>query len=287
MLIRLGYELGVICAQPTPILTALEIHPDRRRDLRWESGIVADPAVAMHTHVDAFGNRRRRVVAPAGRFTLRYDAVVADSGLPDRVDSGAAQVPVEELPPETLRYLLGSRYCETELMSTLAWERFGHIAGGWARVQTICDYVHDRLAFSYGEASATRTAYQAHEGRVGVCRDFAHLAITLCRAMNIPARYVNGYLGDIGVEPDPAPMDFSAWFEAFIGGRWQTFDARHNVPRTGRVVVARGLDATDVPLIHTFGAHELVKFEVWAYEQRQAPYPAGLKAGSGHAALPA
>ena len=170
-----------------------------------------------------------------------------------------------------LGYLLGSRYCETDHLSCLAWDLFGHMPSGWARVQAIVDYVHNRLSFGYGYARSTRTAAQAHEEQVGVCRDFAHLAITLCRCMNIPARYVNGYLGDIGVPPDPAPMDFNAWFEAFLDGKWYTFDARHNMPRIGRVVVARGRDATDVPLLHSFGPHQLSMFKVWTYEQESHP----------------
>ena len=174
---------------------------------------------------------------------------------------------MEKLPDDSIGYLLGSRYCETDHLGDIAWQNFGHIEGGWARVQAICDYVHNRLSFGYGYARSTRTAAQAYEERVGVCRDFAHLAIALCRCVNIPARYVNGYLGDIGVPADPAPMDFSAWFEAFIDGKWFTFDARHNIPRTGRIVIARGRDATDVPLLHSFGPHALKLFKVWTYEE--------------------
>ena len=177
------------------------------------------------------------------------------------------------LPDECLGYLLGSRYCETDHMSGLAWSLFGHVPPGWARVQAITDYVHNHISFGYGYARSTRTAAQAHEERVGVCRDFAHLAITLCRCMNIPARYVNGYLGDIGVPADPAPMDFSAWFEVWLDGKWYTFDARHNKPRIGRVVVARGRDATDVPLLHSFGPHSLTMFKVWTYEQEAEHAP--------------
>jgi transglutaminase-like putative cysteine protease len=183
----------------------------------------------------------------------------------------ARETPVAELPDDVLVYLLGSRYCETDHLSNIAWQLFGHLPPGWVRVQAIVDYVNSRLSFGYGYARATRTAAQAHEERVGVCRDFAHLAITLCRCMNIPARYVNGYLGDIGVPADPAPMDFSAWTEVFLDGKWYTFDARHNVPRIGRVVIARGRDATDVPLLHSFGAHRLSLFKVWTYEQESHP----------------
>ena len=199
--------------------------------------------------------------------------MVEDSGAADEVNTLACETPIEDLPDECLGYLLGSRYCETDHMSGVAWSLFGHLPPGWTRVQAICDFVHNRLSFSYGYARATRTAAQAYEERVGVCRDFAHLAITLCRCMNIPARYVNGYLGDIGVPADPAPMDFSAWFEAWLDGKWYTFDARHNMPRIGRVVVARGRDATDVPLLHSFGPHTLTLFKIWTYEQQAERAP--------------
>ncbi len=280
MLIRLGYELVIEVPQDTAVVTALEIHPDRRHDLRWESGFLPTPLVKTETYADAFGNRCRRFVAPAGKLVMRYDAVVEDTGLVDAQAPDAEETPVAELPTECIGYLLGSRYCETDHLSAQAWNLFGHTKPGWQRVQTIVDYVHDRLSFGYGYARSTRTAAQAHEERVGVCRDFAHLAIAFCRAMNIPARYVNGYLGDINVPADPAPMDFSAWMEAYVGGRWHTFDARHNRPRTGRVVVARGRDATDVPLVHTFGPHQLTKFEVWTYEQT-AGFDSGRKQGDG------
>jgi len=267
MLIRLGYEIGLELPQATEVVAALEIHPDRRRDFRWESGFATTPHVSTRTYGDAYGNRCRRFTAPAGKLIMRYDAVVEDSGLVDEVNPLATETPIPELPDSAIGYMLGSRYCETDHLSNLAWNLFGHIPPGWARVQAITDYVHNHLSFGYGYARSTRTACQAHDERVGVCRDFAHLAIAFCRCLNIPARYVNGYLGDINVPADPAPMDFSAWFEAYLGGRWYTFDARHNKPRTGRVVVARGRDATDVPLVHTFGPHQLTKFEVWTYEQ--------------------
>lgn len=275
MLIRLGYQIGLELPQPTPVVTALEIHPDRKRDLRWESGFIASPHIPTHTYTDAYGNRCRRFIAPAGLVTMRYDAVVEDSGLLDEVNPDAGDTAIEDLPDASIGYMLGSRYCETDHLGGLAWSLFGHVPPGWARVQAICDYVHNHLSFGYGYARSTRTAAQAHEERVGVCRDFAHLAIAFCRCMNIPARYVNGYLGDINVPADPAPMDFSAWFEAYLGGKWYTFDARHNKPRTGRVVIARGRDATDVPLVHTFGPHQLTKFEVWTYEQDALTSAAG------------
>jgi len=274
MLIRLGYEIEIECPQPTPLISLLEIHPERQKDIKRQTIVATSPRTASRVYSDLFGNTCRRFMAPEGKFKLTYDATVADSGLPDPVNPLAEIVPVEKLPDEAIGFLLGSRYCETDHLGDLAWQKFGHIEAGWARVQAICDYVHNRLSFGYGYARSTRTAAQAHEERVGVCRDFAHLAITLCRCVNIPARYVNGYLGDIGVPADPAPMDFSAWFEAFIDGKWQTFDARHNIPRTGRIVIARGRDATDVPLLHSFGAHTLKLFQVWTYEETEVVTPA-------------
>jgi len=269
--IRLGYEIAIECDQDTPVFSLLEIHRDRKADIRKQTKVISSPSVPSRVYEDRYGNFCRRLMAPAGGVRLAYDAIVRDSGLPDDTAPGARQVPVEELPDDVLVYLLGSRYCETDLLSDMAWRMFGNIPTGWERVQAIVDYVHDRLAFGYGYARCTRSAAQAHQERVGVCRDFAHLAIALCRSVNIPARYVNGYLGDIGVPEDPAPMDFSAWFEAYIGNRWYTFDARHHRPRIGRVVVARGRDATDVPLLHTFGQHRLSFFKVWTYEQASHP----------------
>lgn len=267
MLIRLGYEIAVECDQDTPIVSMLEISKGRQGDITRQTEVLTSPEVPSTLYFDIYGNACRRFMAPAGSFRIMYDAMVQDSGLPDEVNTLAMETPVQDLPNETLGFLLGSRYCETDHMSNLAWQLFGGIPSGWARVQAIVDYVHNRLSFGYGYARATRTAAQAHEERVGVCRDFAHLAITLCRCMNIPARYVNGYLGDIGVPADPAPMDFSAWLEVFLDGKWYTFDARHNVPRVGRIVVARGRDAADVPLLHSFGPHRLSLFKVWTYEQ--------------------
>ncbi|MFD1982335.1 transglutaminase family protein [Mesorhizobium newzealandense] len=267
MLIRLGYEIAIECTAATPVISLLEIHKDRQADIKRQTRVLTSPAVPTRLYHDLHGNACRRFTAPAGGFRILYDAVVEDSGETDAVNTLAREVPVPELPDEVLGYLLGSRYCETDHLSGLAWQLFGHLPSGWARAQAIVDYVHNRLSFGYGYARSTRTAAQAHEERVGVCRDFAHLAITLCRCMNIPARYVNGYLGDIGVPVDPAPMDFSAWLEVFLDGKWYTFDPRHNAQRIGRVVIARGRDATDVPLLHSFGPHRLSLFKVWTYEQ--------------------
>lgn len=271
MLIRLGYEIAIECPQPTPVVSLLEIHEDRQVDVRRQTRVLTSPSVPTSLYQDRYGNACRRFVAPPGLFRVLYDAVVEDSGEPDAVNPLARETAVQDLPPEALGYLLGSRYCETDHLSGLAWNLFGHMPPGWARVQAVVDYVHNRLSFGYGYARATRTAAQAHEEQVGVCRDFAHLAITLCRCINIPARYVNGYLGDIGVPADPAPMDFSAWMEVFLDGKWYTFDPRHNQPRIGRVVIARGRDATDVPLLHSFGPHRLDLFKVWTYEQESHP----------------
>ncbi len=267
MLIRLGYEIAIECQQQTPVISLLEIHKDRQPDIKRQTRVLTSPQVPSTVYQDRYGNACRRFRAPEGAFRILYDAVVEDTGALDEVNPLAMETPVEHLPDEVLGYLLGSRYCETDHLGGLAWDLFGRLPPGWARVQAIVDYVHNRLSFGYGYARSTRTAAQAHEERVGVCRDFAHLAIALCRCMNIPARYVNGYLGDIGVPQDPAPMDFSAWTEVFLDGKWYTFDPRHNTPRIGRVVIARGRDATDVPLLHSFGPHRLTFFKVWTYEQ--------------------
>lgn len=273
MRIRLGFEIGVDLPQQTPVLALMFVNPDRLGDVVWSDAIQTTPLVPRRAFRDSFGNYCVRINAPAGDFRMRYDALVEDSGLPDPQAPEAREVPVADLPEECLPFLLGSRYCETDHLSDLAWSLFGNEKPGWNRVQAICDYVHERISFGYGYARATRTAAQAHEERVGVCRDFAHLAAALCRCMNIPARYVNGYMGDIGVPADPAPMDFNAWIEVYLGGRWYTFDARHNKPRIGRVVVARGRDATDVPLLHSFGPHYLSSFRVWTYEQTLEDQP--------------
>jgi transglutaminase-like putative cysteine protease len=225
--------------------------------------LVAIPSVPVTSYRDLFGNWCSRLVAPAGRFVLSTDALVNDSGAADVAAPWATQTPVEMLPDSTLLYLLGSRYCETDRLSEIAWQRFGAGPTGWARVQAICDFVHRHIEFGYPHARATRTALEAYNERRGVCRDYAHLAIALCRCMNIPARYCTGYLGDVGTEPPYGPMDMAAWFEAYIGERWYTFDARNNIPRIGRVLIARGRDACDVALSSTFGPNTLESFKVW------------------------
>jgi len=263
MQLRVGFEMVYQCAQPTPMMLALSIHPSRAADLVCPELFVTDPAVSTTSYLDLFGNRCSRLVAPQGRFVLSSDAVVNDSGAPDVVAPSAVQAAVEDLPASTLIYLLGSRYCETELLSDIAWQRFASVPAGWARVRAICDFVHRHIEFGYGHARNTRTATEAYAERRGVCRDYAHLAITLCRCMNIPARYCTGYLGDVGTEPPYGPMDFAAWFEAYLGDRWYTFDARNNTPRIGRVLMARGRDACDVALSSTFGPNKLEGFRVW------------------------
>ncbi len=262
MLIRTGYDITFETFAPTPMSLLLNVHPSRKKDLRSPETIRIDPAVPQRQSLDAFGNVCTRILAPAGRITLSADFLVEDSGLPDAVVPEARQIPVQELPDDVMPFLLGSRYCDTDRLCPTAWQLFGHTPEGWARVQAIVDYVHDRIRFDYQLADATRTAFDGYTQQVGVCRDFAHLAIAFCRCMNIPARYCTGYLGDIGVPAVPDPMDFSAWFEVYLDGRWYTFDARHNTPRIGRIVMARGRDATDCAISTSFGSAGLVKFEV-------------------------
>ena len=262
MQIRAGFEIDYDCPTPSPIMLMLSIRPERRGDLLSPEVLKCDPPAPMRQYVDVFGNVCTRVNAPAGRITFSNDFLISDSGLPDPITPDAIEHPIEDLPDEALVYLLGSRYCETDHMSNTAWSLFGGIAPGWSRVQAIVDYTHTRIGFGYAHARSTRTAADAHSERQGVCRDFAHLAVTLCRCMNIPARYCTGYLGDIGVSLSDSAMDFSAWFEVYLGGRWHTFDARHNRPRIGRILMAYGRDATDVALATTFGATTLARFEV-------------------------
>ena len=269
MLINYGCEIGISVPKATPLICTLDVHPERRRDISSEAPFHTLPAAPSMMYLDGFGNQCRRLMAPAGDITLRLDGTIADSGRPDAFAPEAREVPVELLPHYLLVFLLGSRYCETDRLSQIAWDQFGGVAPGWNRVQAISNFVHRHLAFGYPHARATRTALEAYEEKKGVCRDFAHLMIAFCRCLNIPARYVNGYLGDIGVPADPAPMDFSAWVEVFLENRWYTFDPRHNTSRIGRIVVARGRDATDVPLINSFGPHILKSFKVWTDERQE------------------
>jgi transglutaminase-like putative cysteine protease len=262
MLIRLGYELVFNLPEPVPLLLLLYVHPSRAASLRQPDRVRADPPVPVHEFTDCFGNRCGRVVAPAGRFRVWNETLVEDTGEPDPVRPDAEQHPVADLPAEALQFLLASRYCEVDRLSDVAWQLFGNTRPGWPRVQAVCDWVHDHVTFGYQHARPTKTAYDVYSERRGVCRDFMHLAVTFCRCLNIPARYATGYLGDIGVPAAPSPMDFSAWFEVFLGGRWYTFDARHNVPRIGRVLMARGRDAVDAALTTSFGAAPLERFTV-------------------------
>jgi transglutaminase-like putative cysteine protease len=265
MQIRAGFEITYDCSQPTPMLLTVSIHPSRVRDLRTTHDVLFEPDVLADEYVDGFGNVCTRVIAPAGPMTIRTDFVVEDSGDPDPIALNARQHTIDDLPEDTLVFLLGSRYCETDRLSDTAWSLFSHTAPGWPRVQAICDYVHDRIEFGYEHARVTKSAWDAYMERKGVCRDYAHLAIAFCRCMNIPARYCTGYLGDIGV-PRVDPMDFSAWFEVYLGDRWYAFDARSNKPRIGRILMARGRDATDVAISTSFGASTLLSFKVFTDE---------------------
>lgn len=271
MHIRVGCELTYQFPQPTPIVLVLNVHFTRVSDLVRPDHVVVVPSVPMSSYRDVFGNWCGRMLAPAGRVRISTDTEVRDTGQPDRTVRYAQQHPVHTLPEETLAFLLASRYCETERLLEPAWALFAGAPVGWGRVQAICDFVHRHMTFGYEHARAAKTAWDAFTEKKGVCRDYAHLAITLCRCMNIPARYCTGYLGDIGVPPPDAPMDFSAWFEAYLGGEWHTFDARNNVPRIGRVLIARGRDAADVAITTTFGPNTLEGFRVWTDEVASPP----------------
>ena len=270
MLIRIGYDISYSVPQPTAMVLMLYTHPSRASSILKPERLVTEPPVEACEYLDAFGNRCARIVAPAGVLRLRCDAVISDNGEPDPVNPEAREHPVNELPVEALPFLLGSRYCELEKLLDRAWTLFGSVAPGWSRVQAICDWVHSNVVFGYEFARGDRTAFEtAQEGR-GVCRDFTHLAVALCRCMNIPARYATGYLGDIGAPASPSPMDFSAWFQVYLSGRWHTFDARHNTRRVGRILMAQGKDAADVALTTTFGKHRLENFTVWTEEISEA-----------------
>ncbi len=269
MFIKIGFDIALNITAPMALIHLLHVHPSRRGDLLAPQVVEVLPGLAVEEYLDAFGNLCSRVNAPLGvtQVGFRSEAIVCDSGLPDEVNWGALQHDPTVLPSATLMYLLPSRYCEvdSELLQ-FAWNQFGTTPLGWARVQAICDFVHNHIRFDYMAARATRTAVEGWREATGVCRDYTHLAVTLCRCMNIPARYCTGYLGDIGIPPVRYPMDFSAWFEVFLGDRWYTFDARHNTPRIGRVVMARGRDAGDVPITMAFGPNTLARFEVTTYE---------------------
>jgi transglutaminase-like putative cysteine protease len=264
MQLRVGAEMIYDCPQPTPMIFTVNVHYSRVSDLVGRDELVVDPPVPITGYRDGFGNWCTRLVAPRGRTRISTDALVNDTGAPDMVVPDAHQVAVPDLPEETLIFLLGSRYCETDRLSETAWNLFGKTPTGWNRVQAICDYVHRHIAFDYQNARMTRSALEAFNEKTGVCRDYAHLAVAFCRCMNIPARYCTGHLADIGVPVGVG--DFAAWFEAFLGGRWYTFDPRNNIPRIGRVLIARGRDAADVPISNSFGPNSLTSFKVWADE---------------------
>jgi len=265
MLIRIGYDIELAVATPMALIYLLRVHPSRRDDLVAPESVQVSGGLVPEEYIDSFGNHCGRVNVPVGMSTVRItnDALIRDSGELDEVNLEARQHDPTELPFSTLQFLLPSRYCEVDSeLLPFAWQQFGKIAPGWARVRAICDFVHHHLTFNYKTARPTRTALDAFREKEGVCRDFTHLAVTLCRCMNLPARYTTGYLGDIGVPLTPPPMDFSAWFEVFLGDRWYTFDARHNARRIGRVVMARGRDAGDVPITMCFGPSSLLRFDV-------------------------
>lgn len=262
MLIRLGYDIHFNVPSPTPMIALLHVYPQRAKDLLEPDELMTEPAVAVEEYIDSFGNRCSRLVAPPGTVRLYASTLIEDSGLEDPVLPAARQHELQDLPAETLQFLLASRYCEVDLMSNIALELFGYTEPGWPRVQAICTWVNQKVLFGYPFARSTRTALDTYTERMGVCRDFQHLAVTFCRAMNIPARYATGYLGDIGVPVSDTPMDFSAWFEVYLDGAWRTVDARHNRPRIGRVLMAVGRDAADVALTTSFGNARLTQFTV-------------------------
>ncbi|MGF1600179.1 MAG: transglutaminase family protein [Acidimicrobiales bacterium] len=273
MQLRIGYSLQYEFEQPTPVITVLSVHYSRISDLVAPDAMVTSPSTPYVSYRDSFGNWCNRILAPAGSFQMRADTVVRDGGLPDESSPTVHQHTVENLPEETLLFLLPSRYCESDKLLETAWDLFGDTPPGWDRVQAISQWVHQHITFGYQWARPSKTAWEAFEERRGVCRDFAHLGVALCRAMNIPARYCTGYLGTIGVPPSPDPMDFSGWFEVFLGGRWLTVDPRNLVPRIGRVLIAHGRDAADVAITTTFGPNVLQDFTVWTDEVVAAPGP--------------
>jgi transglutaminase-like putative cysteine protease len=263
MRLRAGYRWQYHFPYPTPLILTLNVHFTRVSDLEIPDHILFAPSLAISGYRDGFGNWCTRLVAPPGSLTISSDFIIRDSGQPDAACPQAPQTPVEELPEEALIFLLASRFCDSDRLLDLAWTLFGARAPGRDRVQAICDFVHAHIAFGYEHARPTRTASEAYEEGKGVCRDYTHLAIAFCRALNIPARYCTGYLSDVGTQPPYGPGDFAAWFEAYLGGKWHIFDPRNNAPRIGRILIARGRDAADVAMTTTFGPNTLENFEVW------------------------
>ena len=272
MQIRVGYELLYDFPQATPVILVLSIHFSRVSDIVRPDHMMISPSVPIRAYRDVFGNWCNMILAQPGRTRIFGEGVVNDSGLPETVVTDAPQHPVQVLPDEAMQFLLGSRYCDTERLLEMAWSRFAATPTGWGRVQAICAFVHAHIKFGYEHARASKMASEAYAERKGVCRDYAHLAIALCRCMNIPARYCTGYLGDIGVPPPYGPMDFAAWFEVYLDDHWHTFDARNNTPRIGRILMARGRDATDVAIATTFGPNTLESFRVWTDEVLPQPH---------------
>ena len=266
MLIRVGYDFLFDVPEPIPTILKLYLHPSQLSKVTKSECLKIEPDTPVEEFLDEFGNRAARLVLPAGRVRLWNEAQIEDGGEPDTVNPTVEQLPVQDLPLDVLPYLLGSRYCEVDRLSEIAWNLFGQTPTGWAKVEAVCDWVHTHIRFGYEYARPTKTAYDVYTERTGVCRDFMHLAIAFCRCLHIPARYATGYLGDIGIPPQPSPMDFSAWFEVYLGNRWYVFDARHNIPRVGRILMARGRDAVDVALTTSFGRVNLEKFTVWTSE---------------------
>ena len=264
--LRIGYELDYDFPQPTPLILMLNVHFSRFSDLVTPDYMRIQPSVPISAYRDSFGNWCTRLLAPQGPMRITADAVISDSGVPESFDRSAGQVQVERLPEEAIVFLLPSRFCDSDRLLDLAWQLFGHTQPGAPRVQAICDFVNQRIAFNYNDASVTRTASDAYQEGRGVCRDYAHLAVAFCRAMNIPARYCTCYLGDVGTPPPWPPGDFAASFEAYLEGGWQMFDPRNNVARIGRVLIARGRDAADVAIATTFGPNTLTGFRVWTDE---------------------
>jgi transglutaminase-like putative cysteine protease len=266
MLIRLGYDIQFETIGQVPIVTLLNVHPSRKKDLREPDELHTDPLVKVEEYEDTFGNHSCRLLAPNGKIRFQNSTLIEDSGELDPEGLDAPEVPIDQLPVNVLPFLMNSRYCEVDLLSNTAAELFWNAPRGWARVKAVCAWVHSKVTFGYEFSNPVRTALGVYTERVGVCRDFQHLAITFCRALNIPARYATGYLGDIGVIVAPSPMDFSAWFEVYLGDRWWTFDARHNARRIGRVLMATGRDATDCAITTSFGRAKLTSFQVTSDE---------------------
>ena len=277
MFIRIGYEIIIESKAGTVLILALSPHSGFDGRIIGPAAVQTDPELPLQTFLDTFGNRLTRLRAPAGRTSLWSDCIVEVDGKPDMFDWTAQQHDVGDLPPETLQFLTASRYCDSDALAPEALRLFGSTPPGWAREQAICNHVHTHLTFGYGFGRPTKTAGDAQREKTGVCRDFAHLAIAFCRAMSIPARYASGYLGDIGV-PYSGPGDFCAWFEAYLGGRWYTFDARYNKPRIGRVLMVRGRDAADGAMITSFGTYDLNGFRVWTDEVPGTPDDDALRA---------